>query len=84
MHTLNSAASIIAIAFNRMLAEGEEKHTASSWITNYDERTADFWLIEGIKKKTLTYDELYEAFVKAGVESDNAERLIENLFWHAD
>lgn len=82
MHTLNSAASIIAIAFNRMLAEGEDNQSAKKWLQNDTERAADAWLIEGVKNVQISYDELYDALTKEGVESDEAERLIEGYFWH--
>jgi len=82
MHTLNSAASIIAVAFNRMLAEGEDNQTDSKWLTNDDERSAHAWLIEGVKNVQISYDDLYDALTKEGVESDEAERLIEGYFWH--
>jgi hypothetical protein len=81
--TLTEATATIAIAFNRMLAEGEDNQSAKKWLQNDAERAADAWLIEGVEKSILTYDELYEALVKAGVESDEAERLVEGYFWHA-
>ena len=82
MHTLNSAASIIAVAFNRMLAEGEDNQSAKKWLQNDAEAAADAWLIEGVKNVQISYDDLYDALTKEGVESDEAERLVEGYFWH--
>ena len=84
MHTLNRAVRTIAVAFNRMLAVPEVQHTATSWLTTEEERSADAWLIDDVKAGKVGDGELYEAFVEAGVESDEAERLVENYFWHVD
>ena len=84
MHTLNSAVRTITAAFKKMLTEGGKKHNTASWLVTEDEMSAEDWLIDDVKTGKVDQNELYEAFVDAGMESDEAENLAERYFWYTD
>jgi hypothetical protein len=67
-----------------MLTEGGKKHNTTSWLVTEDEMSAEDWLIDDVKTGKVDQNELYEAFVDAGMESDEAENLAERYFWYTD